>query len=90
VVTDGVATVCVNTVAPADTLTTATEYCVAPDEALQLSVGVRVLTVVPGGEEPPGDKPVGVAGAVATLIVKYTTAEVPLDPAEFEADTAHR
>jgi hypothetical protein len=79
--------VCATTVAPVDTFSTATEYCVAPDDALQLKVGVRVFTVEPGGEEPPGDRPVGVGGAVATLTVKYTPVEGVLVPAESEADT---
>ena len=61
----------------------------APEEAFQVRVGVRVATVVPGGELPPGDRPVGVAGGIMTLTVKYTTDEVALDPAELEADTAH-
>jgi hypothetical protein len=33
-------------------------------EAFQVSVGVSVVTVGPGNELPPGDKPVGVGGAV--------------------------
>jgi hypothetical protein len=33
-------------------------------------VGVSVVTVVPGGEAPPGDSPVGVAGTLVTFTVK--------------------
>jgi hypothetical protein len=87
--TEFVDTFCDSTTPP-PTCDTATEYAVAPDEAFQVSVGVNVVTVAPGVEEPPGDKPVGVAGAVVTFTVKYTTAEVALDPAELEAETAHR
>ena len=75
---------------PPPTFETTTEYAVAPCEAFQERVGVRVFTVVPGCEEPPGDRPVGVAGAVGTLTVKYTTAEGTLFPAELEAPTAHK
>ena len=45
---------------------------------------------MPGGDAPPGDNPVGVGGAVVTLTVKYTGAEVGLFPAELEAATLHR
>jgi hypothetical protein len=69
---------------------TETEYAVAPEETFQVSVGVNVLTVGPGGELPPGDSPVGVGGIAVTPTVKYTIAEVGLEPAEFEADTAQR
>jgi hypothetical protein len=62
---------------------------VAPDEPVQLRVGVSVVTVVPGCEDPPGVNPVGVGGTVVTFTVKYTTADMGLDPAEFEAATAH-
>src|SRR5258708_3340583 len=75
-------TVCVNTVALVDTLTTATVYCVAPVEAFQLSVAVAD-TVGPGGEEPPGVRPVGVVGAVALLAVKSTPVEGALLPVAF-------
>jgi hypothetical protein len=69
VVTEVPETVCVNAVALVDTLTTATVYCVAPVEAFQPNVGVCVVTVGPGGDEPPGDNPVGVGGTAA-LVVK--------------------
>ena len=42
-----------NFVGNVDTFTTATDSWVAPVNASQLSVGVNVLTVVPGGDEPP-------------------------------------
>jgi hypothetical protein len=79
-VTDVVETVCVKTVAPLDTFNTATVYCVAPEDALQVSVGVSVVTVVPGCEDPPGDKPVGVAGAVAHAEVVKDASEPLLVP----------
>ena len=62
----------------------------APVDAFQVSVGVRVVTVVPGGDAPPGVNPVGVGGALVTLTVKYTGVEVGLLPAELEAATLHR
>jgi hypothetical protein len=39
-------------------------YEVAPVEALQSRVGVRVVTVVPGDGIPPGARGVGLAGVV--------------------------
>jgi hypothetical protein len=73
---------------PPPTCDTETEY-VAPADPVQLRVGVSVVTVVPGCEDPPGVKPVGAGGTVVTFTVKYTTADAALDPAEFEADTSH-
>jgi len=66
--TEFVVTFCDTTVPPPTCVTT-TEYAVAPGETFQVRVGVRVVTVVPGGEAAPGDNPVGTAGAdgVATL-----------------------
>ena len=62
-----------------------TWYEVAPDDAFQLSVGVKVLTVVPGCEAPPGDRPVGTGGAepqifagTDTLMVLESVAPVAL------------
>ena len=68
---------------------TATEYEVAPGETFQVKVGVSVVTVWPGCEEPPGARPVGVAGAVGTFTVKYTGADMALEPAELLAVSAH-
>jgi hypothetical protein len=51
---------------------------VAPAEAFQVSVGVRVVTVVPGDEDPPGDRPVGVAGTVVTFTVMLAVSVLPL------------
>jgi len=72
---------------PPPTCTTETEYAVAPADAVQLSVGVSVATVVPGCGVSPGDKPAGVAGADSRLTVKNTAGDVALEPTEFEADT---
>jgi hypothetical protein len=69
-----VETVCATTVAPVDTFSNAIEYCVAPEDALQLRIGVSVFTVGPGGEEPPGDSPVGVGGTAALV------AKLRMDP----------
>ena len=65
---------------PPPTCDMTTEYAVAPCEAFQERVGVSVVTVVPGCEAPPGDKPVGVAGANAapTLIVMLASWSTPL------------
>ena len=54
---------------------TATEYEVAPGETFQVKVGVSVVTVWPGCEEPPGARPVGVTGA--TVVAVTVTAWVP-------------
>jgi hypothetical protein len=60
-ITEFVVTFCASTVPPLS-CDTETEYAVAPEETFQVSVGVNVLTVGPGGELPPGDSPVGVGG----------------------------
>ena len=67
-----VETVCCRTVARVETFTTAAVYCVAPVEGLHVSAGVSVVTVVPGGDEAPGDKPVGVAGTLGADRVNAT------------------
>ena len=68
-------------------LSTATEYAVAPVDAFQLSVGVRVVTVVPGDVDAPGVRPFGVDGAVGTFTVKYTPVEGLLAPLALDAET---
>jgi hypothetical protein len=65
-------------------------YLVAPAEANQTNVGVRLVSVGPGLVLLPGASSVGAAGTVATLTVKYTTDEVALEPAELEAETAQK
>ncbi len=78
-----VGTLCASTTARVEALTTATEYCVAPGEAAQVSVGARALTGVPGGDIPPGIRPVGTAANV--LIVKYKSLDQALHPAPLYA-----
>jgi hypothetical protein len=84
---DVVELVLVHTVAWVATSTIATWYEVAWADAFQLRIGDVVPTLAPGGEAPPGERPVGVAGAFDTLTVKYSLVAFGLEPAEFEADT---
>jgi hypothetical protein len=64
--TEVVEMLCARTAAPFALFTMATAYPVAPGDAFQLNVGVRVLTVATNGTTLPGDNPVGAAG-IATF-----------------------
>jgi hypothetical protein len=71
--------VCARTFAPVELFTMATAYPVAPGDAFQLRVGVRLLTVTPGGAALPGDNPVGTGGIgmLAGDTLKLTVFELP-------------
>jgi hypothetical protein len=58
-----VAMFCTRTAGPVEMSKMTTVYPVAPGDAFQLKIGVRVLTVTPGGTALPGDNPVGAGGA---------------------------
>ena len=70
---------CARTAAPVALFTTATTYPVAPGEGFQLKVGIRALTVTPGGVVLPGDNPVGTAGTgrLAGATLKLPLFELP-------------
>jgi hypothetical protein len=70
---------CARTFAPVEAFNIATLYPVAPGDAFQLRVGVRLLTVTPGGAALPGDNPVGTGGIgmLARDTLKLTEFEPP-------------
>src|ERR1035437_8075920 len=72
-------TFCTRIVAPVGYASMTTVYPVAPGDAFQLRVGVKVLTVTPGGAGLPGDNPVGTdgVGTLAGDTLKLTGFELP-------------